>query len=197
MSSFESFDEFVQHLKTHPDDNIQEYLPKDKFYEFLTKPVVHDNITYTDVYENDIFEIICKSNNLKNFKYILESGMDINHNKFNDYGSLMQIVLSVQKDYDTLEKQCKILVENGLDINKFTINEGDFNNPDIIEDLRYPSLLFYITTYSVSDFENYEFFSKKYNLLIRLGVNKNKRDIYGRTCDFYLTTAVAEPLEVY
>jgi hypothetical protein len=184
------YNELVQILTNDSQYNIENNINKNLFYKYLTF-TYEDNEYLASHYRNDLFELIIKSSNMNNFEYMLKSGINVQHNKFGDYGSLFIIVLLCQKNYIILEKQLKMLISYGFDIHNFTLGDGE-NGTEY--DNEYPSFLFAITTYSCDYTDNHDFFMKKYLLLKQLGVNHDIRDLRGNKCDFYLTNAIAEPI---
>ena len=189
----EEYNRFVNSIKNNKNYNIENEISKNIFYEYLTfeyENSINSTSWSYKHYKNALFEEIVKSNNMNNFEYILKSGININNSLFEDYGSLFQIVLSEQYNYEIMEKQLNMLIQYGFDVNNFTLGDG-YNGTDY--DDEYPSLLFYITSYSLNIVKRDDFF-KIYSLLKKFGVNPDIYDKRGCTYDFYLTSAIAEPI---
>jgi ankyrin repeat protein len=172
-------DEIVIFLKENYQNMLKDYISKDELFKQLIKQNLNVELRTEAEAEHalcsdEIYECIFESNNLDNLRYLLDSGININSTTFNDYGSILQIALSRKiVTFQELKLQIDIIISYGFDINNFITGDG--------YEHEYPTLLFYVCTYSNNLSDNLETWIDVVRYLILLGVNPNITNIDGNT----------------
>lgn len=165
-----TIDNFIDYYRCNSERNFQDYIDHKFLGDFLKS-------IFDEYYQFHFFEILIKSNNVLNLKFLLESGFNINSDLIEDHDCLFSMCL-----YYYNLPMAKFLLDNGFDIHNMIFTdceEGEDRNN--YKNVFSPNYIFHVLFYFSKTYDDVDKTMETIKFLISNGIDINDKNINNDT----------------